>query len=348
VTAETASEQDTDPPDLARWGLHCYAPTARRTPHAVVAEGDNGRLLYEARAGVSLRDLRRAGIGCTAEQLDRLAAFGLLERTGDRVRTAFPVLGMAQTRAARERLSAPAARTADGLIASAGAVTAELRAQGLGGSAYAVVFGHALDGLLWHRLAARGGLPDTALTPQRPWWNGAFWAVHPARAGAAGTNFVRCGGPTLTLVWTDATTRPLAALAAAPGVRAAVRDLVAGGSGGHDGRVTDADGREWRLRRPDGRPALPVLGTGGPVDAHADRLAGAVADALAGPDASAARGAVPGGGPAAAVVVAHEFIWEVAHRLTASGACPPPAALSGAAADPAALAQLLFLTAAPE
>ncbi|MDT0347205.1 hypothetical protein [Streptomyces litchfieldiae] len=339
MTSDHSPQEDAAPRDLARWALHCFAPTARRTPHALVAEGDNGRLLYEARAGTTVTELARRGVRCTDDQLQLLAEFGLVERRGDTVRTAFPVLGPATMRALRERLGALAHRTAESAEAEARALGAELARQGLADSTYAVVFGHALDGLLWDRLA----VPDTALSPQRPWWNGAFWALHPAREGAAGTNFVDCDGATLTLVWTPATTDRLAALADAPGLRAAARSLTGHGHPDRPAGVTDRNGRTWRLRRPDGRPALPVVGTGGPLDRHARRLADRAADALSGPEATAAGALVSPDHRIATVVIAHEFIWDVAHHLTAAGACPLPPAMRRPPAEADTLLDLLFL-----
>ena len=69
-----------DPKDLAAWGLHCYCPEARRTPHGLVAEGGNGRVLYAARDGAT-----REQLGVSDDQLTTLLDFGLLEWHGDRL-----------------------------------------------------------------------------------------------------------------------------------------------------------------------------------------------------------------------------------------------------------------------
>ncbi|GIF45889.1 hypothetical protein DFJ67_5324 [Asanoa ferruginea] len=233
-----------DPPDLARWGLHCYCPEALSTPHAVVAEGSNGRLLHATRGGGASRAaLRARGLDPTEAAVARLREFDLLAVEGGLLRTTFPVLGSAETTPLRARLRSVGASLAAGIAAPVAGLCAALADLGLADSAYAIVFGHALDGLLWDRLARAGRTPDTALCATRPWWNGVFWAVYPPRPAAAGTNFTRTDDGTLVRVWTATT-------ADAPALR---------------------------------RPVIPVVGDGGELDRLAGSVADQVAEALTGP-----------------------------------------------------------------
>ncbi|UED87745.1 hypothetical protein [Streptomyces profundus] len=308
--------------DLSRWGLYCFAPRARRTPHTLVREQGNGALLYAARRGVRPHEF---GVAPPSEErLAGLVEFGLLERRGDLFTTAFPVLGPEIMAELRAGLAPLAERTAARAAPAARRIGAELAGQGLPDSVYAIVFGYALDGLLWPALARRVPLPDTTLTPERPWWNGAFWAVYPPRPGAAGTNFVRSASGTLTMVWTDATQSHLRALARAESGAVLREPLAPRG----EGEVIDGDGRVWRLRRPDGRLALPVVGVAGPLDEQAEAIAEEVVDALVTPDARRIGALVDAAPEVATVVLAHEFIWSVAQGLVASGTCPPPPSLA--------------------
>ncbi|HLL67396.1 MAG TPA: hypothetical protein VK453_17060 [Micromonosporaceae bacterium] len=346
-TNEPADPPD-DPVDLAEWTLHCYCPTARQTPHSVVAEGTNGRLLFEARAGVTPDALETRGVPVTEAQVARLVEFGLLDVDGGVLCTAFPVLGRGDVTALRQRLRSLGERLAGRLTPGTGALRRVLSEAGLERSAYAVVFGYALDELLWERLADVGAVPAVTLSEARPWWNGAFWAVHPGRDGAAGTNFVPCGGVTLVQVWTTATVARLNALTAAPGLRQAVRGLVGGGgtpadAGGAEDPVVDGTGVTWRLRRRDGRPALPVVGVDGPVDRIAGVLADTVAKALIGEEAATARAIAPGADAAiATVVVAHELIWEITAVLSRSGVIAVPPSLGAPHADTGPPVDLLY------
>jgi hypothetical protein len=330
------------PADLAQWGLHCYCPTARRTPQAVIAEGSNGRLLYAARDGVDRQGLRAAGLTPSDDQLATLVEFGLLRVLDGQFRTAFPVLDNADTMLLRQRLRPIGEALAARLTPQVRELGEELRRQGLAGSSYAVVFGHALDGLLWDHIAATGALPDTTLSADRPWWNGAFWAVYPPREDAAGTNFVDCGAATLVMVWTGATLDRLDALAAAPGLRRAVLGLLSNDPAAHTGEIADGTGRPWRLRLPDGRSAVPILGIDGRTDRIADRLAEQVATAVTGAEVRAATARVPGDEAVATVIVAHELIWHITEALIASGAVALPACVSGPGPDDTPT-ELLFL-----
>jgi hypothetical protein len=107
--------------------------------------------------------------------------------------------------------------------------------------------------------------------------------------------------------------------------------------------VIDATGVTWRLRRPNGRPAIPVVGINGPLDQVASQLADAVADALAGNDAADARATVPCDDVAVAtVVVAHELIWDITEGLIADRALDPPASLMASRTGDEAPTELLF------
>jgi hypothetical protein len=300
--------------------------------------------LYAAREGLDRQELRARGLAPSDDQIATLVDFGLLKILDGRLRTTFPMLDHADTTLLRRRLLPVGEALAARLTPQVRDLVGELGHQGLGGSSYAVVFGHALDGLLWHHLDATGALPDTALSADRPWWNGAFWAVYPPRDDAAGTNFVDCGRATLVMVWTGATLDRLEALAAAPGLRPAVLDLLSDDAGADAGGVVDGTGRSWRLRQPDGRPAVPVLGVDGRADRIADRLAEQLATALAGSEVASAGALVAADAAVATVIVAHELIWQITEALIASGAVTPPACVAGSRPDDTPT-ELLFLLA---
>jgi hypothetical protein len=346
ISADGASSPGGEPADLARWGLHCYCPTARSTPHSVVAEGSNGRLLYEARGGTSRQTLQARGIPVTDEQVAQLIEYSLLDMDGDVLRTACPVLGGAATSALRQQLQPLGSLLAGQIATPIAALRAELEGIDLAGSTYAVAFGYALDGSLWNRLALRGAVPDTTLCDARPWWNGAFWAVYPPRESAAGTNLVGCGDAQLVQVWTTTTTARLDALARAAGLTDTVRALLDPAGAEHSGKVVDVTGVTWPLRRPDGRPAIPVVGVNGPLDRIASRIADIVAEALIGTDMATVRAMVPcDDAKTAAVVVAHELIWDITEALVASGAVDLPPSLRNAHTTDEIPVDLLFIKA---
>ncbi|MEV4181594.1 hypothetical protein AB0J28_09120 [Streptosporangium canum] len=308
-----AADGMSDPEDLALWALHCYCPNAERTPHDVVADGNNGRALYAARHGAP-----RDQLDVSDAQLSRLLEFRLLERDGERVRTAFPVLGSPETAPLRATLRRLASPLVDAVEKPVHDIAAELRRRGLGHSLYAMVFGYALDLVLWRQLRAEEAVPDTALTAERPWWNGAFWAIHPPRAGSSGTNFYRFADDlTLVTVWSDETLSRLHTFAATPGTAEALRDH-------HVSSVTDSEGHRWRLRLDDGRSAIPLVGVGDVLDELATAVATPVSAFLMSRASEEAYGYVPADDRAVAtVVISHELIWEITEQLIARGACMP-------------------------
>ena len=287
----------------------------------MVAEGRNGRILYAARGGAT-----REQLGVTDEQLSTLLEFGLLDWHGDRLRTTFPVLGSSEMTALRAHLRELAIPLVDAIENPSRLIVVELDRIGLRQSDYALVFGYGLDLLLWEPLKDAGVVPATGLTPECPWWSGAFWAIYPPRAGSAGTNFLDCGeGVTLVMVWSDETAKALDAFAVTPGVRAGLRALARGREGHVSASGSASADARSRLRLPDGRPALPIVGIGGQLDELARRVAGPVAAVLAGDGADPARGFVPTDDRAVAtVVVAHELTWELTDQLVARGVCRVP------------------------
>lgn len=300
-----------DPGDLALWGLHCYCPNAKRTPHHIVSDGNNGRVLDAARRGAV-----RGHLDVSDAQLSQLLEFRLLERDGEKLRTAFPVLGvreMASLRAVLRRLATP---LVDAVEKPTHDIAAELQRRGIGHSLYAIVFGYALDLLLWQQLRAEDAVPDTALTAERPWWNGAFWAIYPPRAGSSGTNFYRLAEDlTLVAVWSDATLRRLHDVATMPRTAEALRDR-------HVTAITDSEGHRWRVRFDDGRSAIPHVGVGDVLDELASAIAASVSDFLLSRACQEAHRYVSTDDrTVATVIISHELIWEMTEQLIARGTC---------------------------
>lgn len=278
------------PEDLALWGLHCFCLHARRTPQAVVRMDGNGRVLWLARNGAA-----RAELPATGSQLALLEVFGLIARDRDRWRSTVPMVEAAALRAEAAALAAPLLPDLADTIAAIGA---ELAREGLADHAPAVAFGHLLDGWFWDVLRGQGLLPPDTLTPEHPFWRGAFWAVWPPVPAAAGLNLMWGAGASLAMVWTAETASALRALAADPATKAALEAAPAGD----------------RAMLPSG-PA-PVIRPGGALD----RLAEAAATRLAAPFTDMMPGLLPllpeGVDPATARVIAgHELVWHLAARL---------------------------------
>jgi hypothetical protein len=296
------------PADLARWGLHAFALGARSTPHSVVAMDDNGALLYHARQGITLGRLEAHGITASQSQLALLQAYNLVTIDGDRVTTAFPVVGPEVLDSLRPRIHQLAADIVPQISSTVDAISTELRRRGHAGHDYTVVFGHAVDGLLWDRLRAHGLAPTTELSIERPYWNGAFWAIYPPITGSAGVNEHAGTEATLVMVWTDTTSRALWDLAQSEA-----------------GQTLTGD--------PTAQTEIPVL-TADESDAlhrHSLSIADTIAQMLRSDrQAQALLDAIPDANPhESTLILAHELIWAIMEALVAAGHLQPPPGMRG-------------------
>ena len=316
------------PEDIAQWGLHCFCITARHTPHGVIRTDSSGRILWLARTGVTKSDLRAEQIPVTDSQILLLRTYGLLEQDGDRLTTTFPVLGPDVMSALRERLRGLAVDLAPQLTPDVAAISSRLARADHARYAYAVVFGYALDGLLWDELRKRNALPDTALDLDHPLWKGAFWAIFPERSGTPGTNEDSLGDRTLVSVWTDHTVAPL------KGLVQSITDTKADGQGGVraglDLDLPVIDNTEGDFVH-DRAKAIAVATAATLMDS---RMGGEILSSI--PQASRQQ---------AVLIVAHEFIWDLIERLVELGAIQAPAALNASAPTRMQLQELLFVRA---
>ncbi len=312
------------PPDLARWGLHAFALGARRTPHGVVAMDDNGPLLYHARRGVTREGLAERGITPSTSQLALLQAFDLIAVDGDLITTSFPVVEPALLSHLRPKIYDLAVSLVPAISDDISSIASALAERGHVGHDYAVVFGHALDGLLWDRLTAAGLAPTTELSVERPFWNGVFWAIYPARPASAGVNELPGTSGTLVMVWTPATFAALDELSRSAAVQA-------------------------MLAEPSRQTTIPVVATDDNDLIHrkSQGIATTIADAFTpGGQAQELLDAIPDADrQQSVVIVAHELIWDIMEALTTAGRLEPPAALGGSAVTPEAVStQLLIRT----
>jgi hypothetical protein len=291
------------PDDLKHWGLHCFCLGARMTPHGLVRQ--HGKLLFAAGTGVPISDV-------PAADLARLEGAHLLERDGERVRTAFPMIGPEATDVLRRRAETVAGELLARVRTDALQVVEVLGQEGFGDHAQAILFGHVLDGLAWDAVRRRIELPDTTLTPERTDWNGLFWALYPKLENAAGTNELTRGTASLVMVWNDRNADALRAIAALPET-AVVLDGVTGAElsvviGGDAVPVINPVTRSW-LTEP------------------CDRIAEMVASRMVGEKdllAALAGHGVHLTASELCLVFGHELIWAMAAAIGAGELFDPP------------------------
>ncbi|MBL0935034.1 MAG: hypothetical protein IBJ07_09800 [Rhizobiaceae bacterium] len=294
------------PDDLALWELHAWCLGALQPPGPLVRRSDNGRLLHAARHGIDRHAIDE-------DRIADLQRMHLLARAGDTIRTAFPVIGQQASAPLRRNARALAEKLLPHLLDPAARIRDRLAAEGLAGHTFVIVFGHALDGLMWTLLAARKAIPDTRLTPDRPYWNGTFWAIWPPRTDPAGVNEAPFPGMTLVMVWTPRTEERLKAISRSPDLETTLHAIASGAPP----PVTHP-----HLLDDQGRPRLPIIRPADPLHQQSFALASSVAEALlTDPLPSIETVADPRD---ARIIFGHELIWELADLLRDAGLVPRP------------------------
>lgn len=279
----------------------------------MVGLDNNGKILYHAVGGTTLEAVRQ--LPCSDSQLALLSTFGLIEWHKEQVRTTIPVLGPEAVAAVREAATDAANVALSDVHESAGEIVAALTSRALEPSAHAVVFGHALDGVLWGMLRQRGSLPHVELTVEDPFWRGALWAVYPGREGAAGTNERNVGDAALVMVWDDHSVEALWELESHPGTQQLLKTLQPGAT---KVSLSPILGDDF---------VVPIVTPDDEIHSISLALAHKVTDAM--PNAEESRSLLTGAdvdasAEEATVIVAHEVIWEVSARLAESGVVNAP------------------------
>lgn len=303
------------PADLARWSLHCFCLTARRNPKRVVELDNNGEILFRAAGGKTRAEIEADGIPINESQLVLLETFGLVERRDDHISTRIPIVPPEAISLIRDVAATAARRAIPGVSRAANDIVSALASRELEASAHAVVFGHALDGVLWDSLRQRGFLPEIELTVEEPFWRGALWAVYPGRTGTSGTNELSVGHNHLVMVWDEGSAEALRDLASHPDTRSLLRDIPANT---HSVSVDSII---------NGGIDIPVVTREDEIQSMSVDLAEEVADVM--PDGERSRRLLADSGIAtsaeeAAVIVAHELIWEMADMLEGADVVSPP------------------------
>jgi hypothetical protein len=329
TTAQASPGSSNASDNLADWSLVCACPKSLSTPHHVVQADDNGRILYYARSGVTGPQLRQRGITATQSQLDLLTHWNLLIEDGETYKTTFPVIDPRQAAALRLKLATLAASITPSIEIDVKDIAEQLRREGFADSSYTIVFSYVLDGLLWEKLLSASELHLFDMTPTHPFWNGAFWAISPKRAGVPGTNDVSEDGIILKMLWTDDTGQALNALGSSTAVRSFLKSVANNKFDSTPIRLTN--GTIWELVRANGGLRIPTIsGKSGLIQSKGDRIAVRVASVLRhDPTSIAILASIPNASPQTALlIVTHELIWDLIDNLVRDGAVQLPGALS--------------------
>ena len=249
-------------------------------PQGVVRTDNNGRILYYARNGTTIRDLRKHGVAVTYSQLEILSHWSLLRNDGQTYKTAFPVITPEQAIALRGELAVLARLITPSIGADVKDIRQQLRRNGFEDHTYTIIFSYVLDGLLWEKLFSPKDLQLLEVTRDHPFWNGAFYAVYPKRVGVPGTNDVSEDGITFKMLWIDRTVGTLNALGSSAALKTFLDSVAKNQIDPTPIHLTN--GATWELARPDGRLLIPVIdqGKGDLIQTRGDRIATRIAHVL--------------------------------------------------------------------
>jgi hypothetical protein len=117
-----------------------------------------------------------------------LDACGLLEINGQILRTSIPVLGPEELQKIRQKLKQEAYKLGPIITPEIQNLVKLLNSQGYSDNTYSIVFSYLLDGMVWNHFEKQNLMPVYKITPERPFWDGTFYAVYPARIDRPGTN----------------------------------------------------------------------------------------------------------------------------------------------------------------
>lgn len=302
------------PEDIAQWDMICFCETTVGTPHSVIRMDTNGRILFKALGGATLATLRAAVPNLSESQLRTLEDWSLVHKSGGTYWTSFPALGPDKSRSLRAALNQEARALLPRISKDAATISQILAKEELETHAYAVIFSYVLDGLVWDELKAKGiGVP-WAVTADHPFWNGLFWAVFPKRSEAPGTDTFANGPVTVRVLWTAKTLPALNRMMNSPEFTAWLK---MNSSLPIRSKMTNFRYQGEYIR-------FPVIAndSSDPIFKAGSRMAEKIAERIVVRDWS---GFAPGTDRRqAAVIAAHEFIWECLTALRHAGVVTAP------------------------
>jgi hypothetical protein len=174
---------------------------------AVVRADNNWSILLACLGGKTREELRAMGLDVTESQLMLLSAMRFVEvkkETGpEKIVTTLPILGVKKKQALIQRVRAVAREVEAALREDLSALVKTLKDAGYEDRAFSILFSAVVDGLVWFPLRDQGFVTEFALTPQRPLFDGIFWAYSPKRDFRCGTNIALGQDVYVVLNWSD-------------------------------------------------------------------------------------------------------------------------------------------------
>ena len=308
----------------------CFCNSPGVGPEQIIRLDNNGQILLAARAGITRKQLKDAGVPYAESQLQLLMEWNFLEERDRKFTTAIPMLDRREMEGLRGEVRKAAQDSLPDLQAGIARFLQQLREIRREKSAFTILFSYVLDDLVWDDFQRQKQLASRqALTAEHPFWSGLVWATASPRAFAPGTNAYGGHGVALYVNWTHAAMGKLGPFMSGAGLAAIFGQLE------KNGKIADPAVLKafapYGIADANGNFTVPVI-----VRRSTDPLYGG-ARALA---ASVARSALEHLPLAAiqqryrltsreqALVIAyHEFMWELLELLSEEHLVDKPAVL---------------------
>lgn len=202
------AHQDEYPADINRYEFLGYSGGQEiLSADAVVRADNNWSILLACLGGKTREELRAMGVDFTESQVMLLSAMRFVEvkkETGpEKIVTTLPILGVNEKQALIQRVRAAAREVEPIIREDLSALVKTLKEAGFEDRAFSILFSAVVDGLVWFPLRAQGFVTEFALTPQRPLYDGVFWAYSPKRDFRCGTNIAMGQDVFVVLNWSD-------------------------------------------------------------------------------------------------------------------------------------------------
>lgn len=181
----------------------CFCSVGLAHPANILGMDNNMEILFALKTPKTLHELTVLGIDYTKSQISLLKLSGLIEKKDSLYHATVPILSEEETIGLRSETKRIARAIIPQFIDDYGQLINFLDAKQLQQNSYSLFFAFVLDGLVWDILEQNKDIEETAITTEKPFWDGVYWMVTPKRRFSCGTNSISSGNLSISVNWSD-------------------------------------------------------------------------------------------------------------------------------------------------
>jgi len=157
--------------------------------------------------GKTREELKEMEVTFTKSQLMLLYAMRFIDYIKDsnteKIITTMPILGSKEKRSLIKKVRKSTYEIEPELEEDIYALKKTLKKIGHEDHTFSILFSAVIDGIVWLPFRAQGFVTEFALTPQKPLYDGVYWAYYPKRDFRCGTNIALGDDVYVLLNWSD-------------------------------------------------------------------------------------------------------------------------------------------------